>query len=87
MFFSQGMYFGPPVPIFLLLLFQYTRLSVEGKVQPVANKNLGDPRSVLLHLLHPTVHPLKAPLVCDVVHQQYTLRPPAVAPNDRTKPT
>ena len=62
-------------------------LSVEGQVQPVTNKDLGDAWGVLLHLLHPPVHAFEAPLVGDVVHKQDALRPPAVAPDDRTKPT
>ena len=62
-------------------------LSVEGQVQPVSNKDLGDAWGMLLHLLHPPVHAFEAPLVGDVVHKQDALRPPAVAPNDRTKPT
>ena len=62
-------------------------LSVEGEVQPVANKNLWDAWGMLLHLLHPTVHPLKAPLVCDVIYQQDTLRSPAIAPDDCAKST
>ena len=49
--------------------FSLSHLSVEGQVQPIANENLGNARSMFFHLLNPTIHPLKAPLVCDVVHQ------------------
>ena len=55
-------------------------------MQPVSNKDLGDARGMLLHLLHPPVHAFEAPLVGDVVDEEDALGAARVAPDDRAEP-
>ena len=48
--------------------------------------HLGYPRRVLLHLAHPAVHALEAPLVGDVVDEEDALGAARVAADDRAEP-
>ena len=48
--------------------------------------HLGYPRRVLLHLPHPAVHALEAPLVGDVVDEEDALGAARVAADDRAEP-
>merc|ERR1719510_2740020 len=68
------------------LSLRLVHLSLEGEMEPVTHQNLGYPRSVFLHLPHPPVHPLEAPLVGDVVDEEDALGAPAVAADDGAEP-
>ena len=48
--------------------------------------HLGYPRRVFLHLAHPAVHALEAPLVGDVVDEEDALGAARVAADDRAEP-
>lgn len=62
-------------------------LSLELQVQSIADEHLWHSRRMLLHLLQPTVDPVEAPLVGDVVDEDHALGTPRIRPNDRAEPT
>ena len=48
--------------------------------------NLGYTRSMFLHLPHPPVHTLEAPLVGDIIDQEDALGSSRVTPDDGAEP-
>ena len=74
------------ISLSIALSLGLVNLSLESQMESVAHQNLGDARSVLLHLPHPPVHPLKAPFVGDVIHQEDSLGTARVTSYDCTEP-